>query len=200
MSKITPLFSIMNYYRETNADILNSVRDLTEEQIRWQPHAACHSIAFIVWHIARWEDHLQATIPGMTEELSRRLSPGQQIWERDQLAPAWGFDPTQLGESQTGTKFDIEAFGELVWPKKEVLFAYAQQVFKVVEHSLGYIDEEQFTETERLQYRDDEYMKANLAQTGTVGNAIMDHLVHNIHHLGELYYLIGLLKQRKNIP
>ena len=41
-------------------------------------------------------------------------------------------------------------------------------------------------------------MKANLAQTGTVGNAVMDHLVHSVHHLGEIYYLIGLMKQNKS--
>lgn len=196
MTKITPLISIINYYRDTNADILKTIGALSDNQIVWQPHAACHSIAFILWHLARWEDHLQATIPGMTEELSRRLPPGQQIWERDHIAARWGFDPTRLGESQTGTDFDIEVSGELPWPKKEILLEYAQQAFAAVEYALSFIDEEQFEEIERLQY-DDEYMKESLAQTGTVGNAMVEHLVHNIHHLGEVYYLIGLLKQNE---
>ena len=199
MKKITPFVSIMNYYHDTNADILKTVGALSEEQICWQPHPACHSIAFIVWHIARWEDHMQATVPGMTEELSRRLPAGQQIWERDQLAAAWGFDPAQLGESQTGTKFDIEALGELPWPKKEVLLNYARQAFEAVEYAISFIDEEQFEKAEQLQYYDDEYMKANLAQTGTVGNAVMEHLIHSVHHLGEIYYLVGLLKQKSTV-
>ena|SRR5215207_7374499 len=199
MTKITPLVSIMNYYRDTNADVLKTVGALSEEEICWQPYPACHSIAFIVWHIARWEDHMQATVPGMTGELSHRLPPGQQIWERDQLAAAWGFDPTRLGESQTGTRFDIEALGELPWPKKEVLLNYARRAFEAVEHAISFIDEGQFQEAERLQYYDDEYMKANLAQTGTVGNAVMDHLVHSVHHLGEIYYLIGLMSQYKRL-
>ena len=81
MTKITPLAAIMNYYRDANADVLKKVSDLSDEQLAWRPHSACNSVAFLLWHIARWEDHMQATVPGMTEELSRRLPPGQQIWE-----------------------------------------------------------------------------------------------------------------------
>ena len=86
MTKITPLTAINNYYRDTNVDVLRIVSALSDDQIVWQPHPACNSIAFLLWHMARWEDHMQATVPGMTEELSRRLPPGQQFWERDQLA------------------------------------------------------------------------------------------------------------------
>jgi len=193
MTRITPLVSIMNNYRDTNADILKTVGALSDDQIIWQPNPSCHSIAFILWHLARWEDHMQATIPGMTEELARRLSPGQQIWERDQLAAKWGFNSTQLGESETGTNFDVDASGELPWPKKEVLLEYAKQAFAAVEHAISSIDEKQFEETERSQF-DTEYLKESMAQSGTVGNAVMDHLIHSIHHLGEVYYLIGLMK------
>lgn len=126
----------------------------------------------------------EATIPGiMTEELARRLPPGQQIWEREQLATGWGFDPMQLGEAQIGTAFDIEISGELHWPKKEALLEYARQAFAAAEYAISFIGEEQFQETERLQ-SDDEYMKESLAKTGTVGNALMEHLVHNIHQFG----------------
>lgn len=197
MPRITPLVSIASIYRDTNADVLKTIRELSDEQINWQPHPACHSIAFILWHLARWTDHLQATIPGMTEELSRRLAPGQQIWERDQMAENWGFDPTQLGESQLGTNYEIDALGEPRWPKKEMMLNYAEKAFIAAEHAISFIDEEQFQESERLQY-DDDYMRESVAKTGTVGNAIMEHLVHNIHHLGEVYYLIGLLKQNKS--
>lgn len=193
MTRITPLVSIMNYYREADADVLKTVGALSDEQFAWQPHPACNSIAFLLWHLARWEDHMQATVPDMTEELSRRLPPGQQIWERDQLASKWGFNPTQLGESETGTDFDIDASGELPWPKKEVLLEYAKQTFAAVEHAISFIDEEQFEEIERSQF-DTEYLRETMAQSVTVGNAVMEHLIHTTHHLGEIYYLIGLMK------
>ena len=194
MTKITPLVSIMNYYREANADVLKTFGALSDGQIAWQPHPACNSIAFLLWHIARWEDHMQATVPGMTEELSRRLRLGQQIWERDRLAAKWGFASAQLGELELGTGFDRNVSNELPWPKKEVLLEYARQTFAAVEHAISFIDEEQFEEIERSQF-DNEYMNETMDQSVTVGNAIMEHLIHTAHHLGEIYYLIGLMKQ-----
>ena len=194
MAKITPLAAIMNYYRDANADALKKVSELSDEQLAWRPHPACNSVAFLLWHIARWEDHMQATVPGMTEELSRRLPPSQQIWERDQLATKWGFDGLQLGELELGTGFDRNVSDEPPWPQKETLLEYARQTFVAVENAISFIDEAQFEEIERSQF-DDEYMKETMEQSVTVGNAVMEHLVHTYHHLGEIYYLIGLMKQ-----
>jgi uncharacterized damage-inducible protein DinB len=196
MPKITPLVAIMNYYHDANADALKKVSDLSDEQFAWRPRPACNSVAFLLWHIARWEDHMQATVPGMTEELSRRLPPSQQIWERDQLATKWGFDQLQLGELELGTGFDRNVSDEPPWPQKETLLEYARQTFAAVEHAISFIDEAQFEEIERSQF-DDEYMKETMEQSVTVGNAVMEHLVHTYHHLGEIYYLIGLMKQNR---
>lgn len=196
MTKITPLVAIMNYYRDANADLLKTVGDLSDEQITWQPHPACNSVAFLLWHMARWEDHMQATVPGMTQELSSRLAPSQQIWERNQLASKWGFNSTQLGELELGTGFDRNVSDEPPWPKKEALLEYARETFDAVEHAISFIDEEQFEEMERSQF-DNEYMKGTMEQSVTVGNAVMEHLIHTTHHLGEIYYLIGLMKQSR---
>ena len=194
MTKLTPLVAIMNYYRDANADVLKTVGALSDEQIAWQPHPACNSIAFLLWHVARWEDHMQATVPGMTEGLSRRLLSGQQIWERDGLATKWGFNAAQLGELELGTGFDRDVADEPPWPKIEVLLDYARQTCAAVEHAISFIDEAQFEEIERSQF-DNEYMKETMEQSVTVGNAVMEHLVHTYHHLGEIFYLIGLMKQ-----
>jgi len=196
MSKITPLAAIMNYYRDANADILKKVSDLSNDQFAWQPHPACNSVAFLLWHMARWEDHMQATIPGMTEELSRRMPPSQQIWERDQISQKWGFAELKLGELELGTGFDRKVSDEPPWPSKENLLEYARQTFAAVEYAISFIDETQFEELERSQF-DNEYLKESMEQTATVGNAIMEHLLHNVHHLGEIYYLIGLMKTKQ---
>jgi uncharacterized damage-inducible protein DinB len=193
MSNISPLAAIMNYYRDTNADILKKVSDLSDEQFAWRPHPACNSVAFLLWHMARWEDHMQATIPGMTEELSRRMPPSQQIWERDLISQKWGFAELKLGELELGTGFDRKVSDEPPWPSKQDLLEYARQTFAAVEYALSFIDETQFEELERSQF-DNDYMKGTMEQTATVGNAIMEHLLHNVHHLGEIYYLIGLMK------
>jgi len=196
MTKITSLTAIKNYYRDENAEVLKKVSDLSDEQLAWQPHPACNSVAFLLWHIARYEDHMQATVPGMTPELSRRLPPGQQTWDRDHLAKQWGFNSTELGELELGTGFDRDASNEPLWPHKEILLEYARQAFTAVERAISFIDEEQFEELEQSQF-DNEYMKESMANSGTVGNAVMDHIIHTTHHLGEIYYLVGLMKQSK---
>jgi hypothetical protein len=197
MTKITPLVSIVAAYRETNDYFLNVINKLSDSQIRWRPNSSCHSIAFILWHVARWTDFLQATIPGMTEELAHRLPTGRQVWDQEHLAAGWGMEVTRLGYDETGTDADIEELGEPNWPKKDVLLAYAQRVFSMAEGAISAIDEEQFQEIERQQY-DDAYMEASRAKTGTVGNAIVEHLVHNTQHLGEMFYLRGLLKHSES--
>ncbi len=193
MTKITALTSIRMYYHETNLNILRAFAGLSESQVRWRPNSSCHSVAFIFWHLARWSDHLQTTIPGMTEELARRLPAGEQIWEIGQYATRWGFDGMQLGYSETGTDADLESFGEPPWPDKEVMADYARRAFFAAEQAIEAIDDEQFAEIE-LQQHTDEYMEESRARSETVGNAIMEHLVHNVHHLGELYYLRGLIE------
>ena len=196
MTKISPLDAIMNYYRAANAEVLKKVSELSDEQLAWRPHPACNSVAFLLWHMARWEDHMQATVPGMTKELARRLPPSQQIWERDQISKKWGFAELQLGELDLGTGFDRNVSAEPPWPRKEALLDYTRQTFAAVEHAISFIDGEQFEEIERSEF-DNEYMQGTLEESVTVGNAVMEHLVHTYHHLGEIYYLVGLMKAQQ---
>lgn len=193
MTKISPLDAIMNYYRAANADVLKKISELSDEQLSWRPHPACNSVAFLLWHMARWEDHMQATVPGMTKELAQRLPPSPQIWEKDQISKKWGFAELQLGELDLGTGFDRNNSDEPPWPGKEALLDYARQTFAAVEHAISFIDEEQFEEIERSEF-DNEYMQGTMEESVTVGNAVMEHLVHTSHHLGEIYYLVGLMK------
>ena len=83
---------IIGAYRMTHTRILALAEKLTDEQLHWRPTQDGLSIAFHVWHLARWADHIQATLPGMTSELGRRLAPGVQIWEAEGLATQWGFE------------------------------------------------------------------------------------------------------------
>ena len=72
-------------YRQTHERVLALVDDLSDEQLAWR-HSAVHSIAWNLWHLARWADHLQERIPHMTAELGRRLGMSRQVWEAEGLA------------------------------------------------------------------------------------------------------------------
>jgi DinB superfamily len=199
MIQATPLQAIMTSYRATNIKIIQAVQELSNEQLRWRPNRSSHSIAFIIWHLARWADHLQATIPGMTDELAIRLPPGVQLWVTTDYSTRWGFDVTRLGYEETGTDADLAGEAEPDWPGKDLLLAYAQEAFAAAELSIAAIDEAQFVALERQQYQDD-YIEGLRTTSATVGNAMMSHLLHNAQHLGELYYLCGLLSHTEGQP
>jgi hypothetical protein len=180
----------MVHYHTTLKRVLQVVADLTEEQLNWHPNITTPSIAFHLWHLARWADHLQATIPGMTGELSRRLGPGRQHWESENVAAAWGWETTQLGFEETGMRMDPADMSELQFPKKDLLVEYARQVFATANEVLQAVDDGQWLEREREKF--DQNDRSALGPIGTVGSAIVVHLAHSNRHLGMIECLRGM--------
>src|SRR3569623_2960856 len=117
----SPVAMIAFRYRQTHERLLAILDDLTDEQFAWRPAPLAHPIAANVWHLARWADHLQAHLPGMTEALGRRLGPGRQLWEEEELAARWGLDPAELGQDETGMLMDDEPAARLPLPGKAAL-------------------------------------------------------------------------------
>jgi hypothetical protein len=166
---------------------LSLTQKLSDEQFQWRPTPAGHSIAFHLWHMARWADHLQAAIPGMTPQLGERLGSGTQIWTNKRLAAQWGFDAMELGYEQTGMSMSDEIAAQLSFPPKQELLEYAQQVFSLAECAVSAIDDDQFQAIEQPQP-----LTEGIWGGGTVGDAILAHLIHDNRHLGMMECLNGL--------
>lgn len=83
----SPMSHIAGYYRSRHELILKIVAGLDEGQFLWRPNRTAPSIAFHVWHVARWADYLQAVLSGS----------GVEIWEQEGLAARWGFRAEDLG-------------------------------------------------------------------------------------------------------
>ena len=109
---------ISDQYCMTHERALKLTDKLSDEQLRWRPTPTGHSIAFHLWHMARWADHLQAAIPGMTPELGGQLGPRVEIWEAERLAVRWGFDLVELGYAQTGMTMSDVIATQLAFPEK----------------------------------------------------------------------------------
>jgi DinB superfamily len=183
----SPAAEIIKAYRTTHARVVALAEKLADEQLRWRPTPSSLSIAFHVWHIARWTDHLQATFPGMTAELGRRLPPGVQIWEAEDLTTQWGFDAAQLGYAATGMTMPETIATGLMFPPKDTLLAYLQRAFAAVDRSLAAVDDQQFGEAEQPQP-----LTEGIWGASTVGDAILTHLIHDNRHLGMLECLAGI--------
>ena len=174
-------------YHLTHRRILDMAEKLTEAQLGWQAVPGSQTIAFHLWHISRWADHFQAAVPGMTPELGQRLGPGQQIWEVEDLATHWGFEPAQLGYAATGMQMPGDIATGLVFPPRAELLRYLHQVFTAAGRAVDAIDDQQFAAAEQPQP-----LTEGIWGEGTVGAAILTHIVHENRHLGAIECLLGL--------
>lgn len=86
-----------------------------------------------VWHIARWADRLQASLPNGPEP----ANPDNGIWQKKNLATAWQLDPASLGVFETGASMDLEDAIRL--PQsigKHALVSYVKSVVDIATHQL----------------------------------------------------------------
>lgn len=180
-------------YRETHEHVLAAVEGLSDEQFAWQSGPSGHSIAWNLWHIARWADVFQANMPARTAALAQRLGPGRQLWEAEDLAASWGLDPALLGYKGTGMLMDDEASPSLALLSKEALLTYARRVFEAARTAVDAIDDEQFQAVDAYRLAEDPSSSAR------VGDVVISFLVHDNRHLGEIECLRGLLGLRGSV-
>ena len=187
---ITPVGQMIFWFEQAHEEVLKLVESLSDEQLAWQPHLSATSIAFNVWHIARWVDYVQAKIPETTQVLGQRLEPRQQVWHADDLAPKWGLDPASLGDVEAGNELGVLAV-QIRLPGQAVLLEYLRRCYTLEEHGLAAVDDQQFKER-RID-------GTGLADE-TVGHWLMWHLVHEWEHLGMLRYIQGLYELNSKQP
>lgn len=156
--------------RETNRRIVLAVGDLTNEQLIWQPGGTTPSIAFHLWHSARWADNDRAVITGQA-----------QVWQMEGYADRWRLTDIPLGEADTGTGLSDDQSAGLVLPSKAVLLEYVAAVFVGVDEMLVHLTPDQLAS--RVTAVDGQY---------SVQGLLFTHLTHTSRHLGMIEALKGL--------
>ncbi len=178
----TPIGQMMFWFEHVHGEFLHLFDSLTDEQLSWQPHPSATSIAFNIWHTARWVDYVQAKLPQLTPVLSQRLDQRPQVWHAANLATQWGLDTTNLGELEAGNDLGILAV-KIKLPGKAVLLDYLRTCYALEEQCLAAVDDQQF----QAQRTDGSGLLDE-----TVGHWTMWHLVHEWEHLGMIRYLQGM--------
>lgn len=179
---MTPLGQMKYRFEIAHQEVCALVGGLSDEKIAWQAHPAATSIAFNVWHLARWADYVQSHLRTNTPGLRARLTPHAEIWGAEQLAVAWGLIPAALGREEAGNGLEERA-AELRFPGRAVLLDYLQRCYALEEEALAAVDEEQF------EAHSDEHPTT---PEDTVGAWLMHHLIHEWEHLGIIRSLSGL--------
>lgn len=182
-----PAALIRDAYLHTHRLILKFLHGLADEQLYWQLTPAHHPIAFHAWHVARWADYFQASVPGMTPSLTARMSAGVQYWDAAGLAANWGFAGLDLGFMQTGMDMPDAVAVALKFPTQTILLDYVDHAFAAAEQVVSAIDDEQFNSPEQSQP-----MTQGIWVAGLVGGAVLSHVTHASRHLGMMEALLGM--------
>jgi uncharacterized damage-inducible protein DinB len=170
---------IASYYAATHEQVLKVVEPLDEGAMTWRPNDTAPSVAFHVWHMARWADYLQELITG---------APGQ-LWETDRLSEKWGLSGADLGFAETGMGLDDDASGSLRLPKKQMLLAYVRAAFARAEQAVAGITDEDFASVVEDRHEVE-------GREVEIGEAILSWLKHENRHLGMIECMLGVQGMR----
>lgn len=157
-------------YRKTHRLVLETVEDLSDDQLAYRPNPTTPPIVFHLWHLARYADSLPDQI-GLE---------GGMVWQAEGLAAAWGFDPDALGIYESGTGMGLETPGALPWPSKDALLGYCRRAFEVADEAVGTLDDAGFQRSAKWGGR-------------SAGEAIVTNLEHDNRHLGMIEGMRGVL-------
>jgi uncharacterized damage-inducible protein DinB len=173
---------ILERVQKTHQRLLEIGADLSDAQLRWSPGPRAPSIAFHIWHMARWADRLQATLPTMTATPAHGPDLARELWQAEALAQRWGWSPDTLGYGQTGMEMSDEAATNLKLPPRQALFDYARRAFAAADRAVAAIEDRQ------LEQRGiDIYEHEN-----SIGYVLLVHLSHASRHLGMIECLRGV--------
>lgn len=171
---------------KTHGRLLEAAADLSEAQLHWWPGPHAPSAAFHLWHMARWADRVQATLPTMSAALAGRLGASGEIWEVQGLAAVWGWQGAQLGYGQTGMELGDDMAAALQLPAGPALLAYARAAFAAADRASGALDDGLLHEEGVDIY----------GKVSSVAYVLLVHLAHAARHLGMVEALRGVQGMR----
>jgi hypothetical protein len=125
----TPVTLLSRNYRIAHQRVLESADRTDDADFRRSLGISIHSVAWQVWHIARWDDRFAAFMAALTPEIGRQLGSTGEIWTNESLGARWGLPVGHMGRLDTGTDLDDDSADRLALPEKATIIAYARQVF-----------------------------------------------------------------------
>ena len=179
-------YDTLRAYKVNHKLILGLAESLSDDQILWKPAGYNNSIAFNLWHIARWSDNLIAEILKEFPQLDIDLGEASEIWEQESLAEKWELPPVLY---PGGTGLSDEVADGLVFPAKEEMVAYLRKAFARTEDFIEKFDA-RYSSSESIR---DEGLHRTIT---TIRWNLYYYLMHHCRHLGMMEALKGLLTGR----
>src|SRR5260370_5588639 len=120
--------TLLRFYKLTHQRLLNAAEELTPEQFAWSAGPSLHSVAWQLWHAARWDDIIASYF-----HRALAKDPRAQVWERDSLAARWALFSESMGLRDTGTEMSDEAADAMRVLAQTDVIAYAKLAFAYAE-------------------------------------------------------------------
>lgn len=178
-------------YARIQGRVLAAVTGLDDGTMRFRPEGT-NSIAFNLWHLARWADQLAFILPRMSPALHASLGGYEQIWDREHLATTWGFPaPGELGHVETGMGMDEDLSTRLPLPAAPILIDYATRAFAAAQRATSAVDDETFTRAAAIDLALVPWL-TRPEDAGVVGTWTLAYCVHDAQHLGMINTLKGM--------
>jgi hypothetical protein len=183
---------IASRYRTCHEAALTMVDELSVNQFEWRPTKGPQSIAWNLWHIARWDDYLAEVLVKQTPSL-RHLGPPKQVWKELNLATRWGLGSADLGLEDGGTGLADGQAAAMKFLSKEAVVEYAGGAFEHLDSVLPELDDTLIrlllptVTTEAFPMHD------------SYGVTVMEMFRHACEHLGTMQALKGMLGLRGSV-
>ncbi len=169
--------SIVRFYRLTHDRLLKSAEDTNANDFSRSVGPSLHSVAWQLWHAARWDDVFAAHL-----HRDFGLEPSAQVWERSDLNARWGWVAGSMGRRDAGTGMDDAAADEMRFPDKDEVVDYAREAFAFARAAIEAVPPDRMTEIAKDDKDGDTYL-----------DNILIYFEHLARHLGMIEAIRGLL-------
>ena len=170
--------SLLRSYKVAHARLLTAAEGLSPEQFAMSAGPSLHSVAWQLWHAARWDDVFASYL-----HRAFARDPRTQAWDRESLADRWSLTSGSLGRRDTGTEMSDEAAEAMRFPVQTDVIGYAKLAFAYAEEAITLITDEQLLAVPKVEPDGD-----------TKLDNVLIYLEHLSRHLGMIESIRGLQK------
>lgn len=157
---------LVSIHEVATSRIKLTIDDLTDEQLYYQPSADANSIAWLVWHLSRWRDHVSALASGEP-----------QVWVSEGWAQRYGLPNESTGVGDTPEQ--VAAFRVT----REELYGYLDAASQATVTRLAKLTSQQFAQP----------IEDWPGEIHPAWEAVRRMCSDSMQHMGQINYIRGLL-------
>jgi hypothetical protein len=168
--------TLLRSFKLAHERLLKIAEELSPEQFAWSGGPSLHSVAWQLWHAARWDDVFASYF-----HKALAHDPRTQVWERESLADRWALPSGSMGRRDTGTEMSDEEAETIRFPDQKEVVRYARLAFAYADEAIELMPDDQLMAVPKVDPNGD-----------TKLDNVLIYLEHLSRHLGMIESIRGL--------